>query len=728
MTQRTSHDAVGDRAAWRADAAQFDFWPRDLVDGARGWRPAALVGSVVEKAAAVRRAGMELWQGARQMAESALAAGRAPPSIARAADVSRFRQAIVQATADMRAAARTLAPPPSQQARETLAHWRGAVRQKTAELGTAVARDAARRTGAELNAWATAYRLRPLLRAASAAVRWGATQARGVDVRQAAVDVRRMAGAVRAAAEDAAKAAPAGAGAMAETFAALRAARLVGGVREMPIAARAAAVKAVGPPSELPIARRAREAAAMAVAKPVAPVARSAKYNPESAATMVRGIQRNPGEQSASSEPPKAKEEVVSGTTPAAPAVPARRPHTLSPEQDAARRSAWVAELQEVKEGLRNNAADVAVTLLGKPAMRTGTELRWGKNGSLAVSIAGPDRGKWFDHQAGTGGDVLKLIMERGGLPFGRAVAFAREKLGMPQPGAAKPLSHGERLALERRHAEMAERRTQEAAAHEATRHARHETVARRAAFVLERSKPADGSHPYLNAKGLPPAGERVDRRGRLRLPLQDHTGKVWSLQHIEQHADGSNSKRFLRASKAGGMFTVIGKVEPGKPVAFVEGHATGRSFHRATGLPVVVTYSVGNKQRVMTEWRQRDSKAVLVDAYDNDHHKPRRSPPQANAGLEMAERLRGEIGAVPVGPPFRSHDAGKDWNDYERQHGSAAMRETVRQQAPAAFSAAEPLQAAEAAYVERMKTPAAVRAAVAGMVPAAQQAPQQSA
>src|SRR6516162_5886192 len=57
----------------------------------------------------------------------------------------------------------------------------------------------------------------------------------------------------------------------------------------------------------------------------------------------------------------------------------------------------------------------VARRLLGEPNLRlsTRTELRFGTHGSVAVVIAGPKRGTWYDHEAGEGGGVLDLVRIR---------------------------------------------------------------------------------------------------------------------------------------------------------------------------------------------------------------------------------------------------------------------------------------------------------------------------
>lgn len=59
---------------------------------------------------------------------------------------------------------------------------------------------------------------------------------------------------------------------------------------------------------------------------------------------------------------------------------------------------------------------DVAERLLGQSnnALSSKAELRYGTHGSLSVKIAGPHAGTWRDHESGTGGGVLDLIVHYG--------------------------------------------------------------------------------------------------------------------------------------------------------------------------------------------------------------------------------------------------------------------------------------------------------------------------
>lgn len=338
----------------------------------------------------------------------------------------------------------------------------------------------------------------------------------------------------------------------------------------------------------------------------------------------------------------------------------------------AARKAEQAAHVQEVRDALRGNVEGVAERLLGKPAQRAGGQWRYGAKGSLSVAVRGAKRGLWRDHERGEGGDMLRLIQREQGLSFLPALAWAREHLGMPEPQYGKALSAEDRAKINAHLAASAEKRAKEDAAAAAIKAARHETVARRAAIAWEGSRPAPPDHPYLVRKGIEPHTARIDRRGRLRIAAVDAAGKVWSLQHID--ADGS--KRFLKGGRMDGMMHAIGNPEPGMPVAFAEGFATAASVREATGLPVVVAFNVGNKEKVVASWRAREPNRTLIDAADNDHGKTRLG--KINAGRDMAERLQRDVGAVPALPPFRPHDAGSDWNDFAKIHGKAAVADAI--------------------------------------------------
>lgn len=71
--------------------------------------------------------------------------------------------------------------------------------------------------------------------------------------------------------------------------------------------------------------------------------------------------------------------------------------------------------------------------LLGEPnrALSTKSQLRFGSHGSLAVEIAGPKAGEWFDHENQVGGGPLDLLKAKAGLADGDAAEWLRRQ-GIP--------------------------------------------------------------------------------------------------------------------------------------------------------------------------------------------------------------------------------------------------------------------------------------------------------
>ncbi|SDB71480.1 toprim domain-containing protein [Belnapia rosea] len=333
-------------------------------------------------------------------------------------------------------------------------------------------------------------------------------------------------------------------------------------------------------------------------------------------------------------------------------------------------------ELEQIQEGLRRSAGDLATRLLGTAGKRAGNDVRFGDTGKLRVTVAGRMIGRWHNYSSGNHGDMLKLIREHQGLSFVGALDYARSYLGMPQPDYARPMSADERKSI----AEQLQAKKKERAEIEAAEQRRIEAGYVRVAGTAKRlwdshaDRPAPADHPYIAKKGIDPEGLRVTRNGTLLVPVHDATGALQTLQRI--WPDGG--KRGLFGGRMRGGRLILGEVTPDKPVLFCEGVATGKSLQRSTGLPVVVCFSAGNLREVMREWRGQNPDQVLVTAGDNDHHKERLTPPKPNAGALTAERMRVELGAVPALPPFTERDPGTDWNDFEQSSGSAAVRQQI--------------------------------------------------
>jgi putative DNA primase/helicase len=85
------------------------------------------------------------------------------------------------------------------------------------------------------------------------------------------------------------------------------------------------------------------------------------------------------------------------------------------------------------KQILSDRIADIARRLLGDPNQRLSTraQLRFGRNGSVAIETAGPKAGTWFDHENGIGGGVRDLLRVRGGMEKPAATQWLRDEIGI---------------------------------------------------------------------------------------------------------------------------------------------------------------------------------------------------------------------------------------------------------------------------------------------------------
>lgn len=365
--------------------------------------------------------------------------------------------------------------------------------------------------------------------------------------------------------------------------------------------------------------------------------------------------------------------------------MPDGAPRRSRAEIEADRKEQDRLELREIRANLNGRVSKLAEQLLGAPQTKRGDEWEW--PGGLGVAVAGKDCGKWnVWNDPDAKGWPLDLIRWKLGGSFGEAVRYARDFLGMPARG--RTMSADERATLAARLDDERKQREAEAAQEAAEKARKQAKATETARAELKAAKPAPEDHPYLQAKGLPAAGWVVDRHNNLLVPAFNARGEHMANQQIAPDGGaawraavppwtGEGNKRFPANSPMDGLFCLIGgKQDPAKPMRFAEGAATGQSIAACTGEPVAITFSAGNMIKVMRAWRKRNPDQVMITAGDNDHHKPRQDPPKPNVGAEVAARLWSEIGAIPALPPFAEGDAGKDWNDFHRARGAAAVWE----------------------------------------------------
>jgi putative DNA primase/helicase len=241
-------------------------------------------------------------------------------------------------------------------------------------------------------------------------------------------------------------------------------------------------------------------------------------------------------------------------------------------------------------------------------------------------------------------------------------------------PEGQQPLSPAER-----------EQRRREIEAHKAQRD--QETQARyvkRAAWAVkiwQSASPADGSHSYLQRKGvgahslhLLPIWERRIFKDRvymesvwindvLLVPMKDSTGKIWNLQMIYPEkillGDEMRDRDFLPGARVPGLLHWIGQRT--KIVCIAEGYADAASIFEATGYRCFVAFSAGSLPPAALAVRAAlpDAKIVICGDHDRPDQNGRR------AGQEWANKAAELVGGFVALPPVESEFQKLDFNDY---------------------------------------------------------------
>lgn len=314
-------------------------------------------------------------------------------------------------------------------------------------------------------------------------------------------------------------------------------------------------------------------------------------------------------------------------------------------------RAAALMSIAEVAERLNDGIAELAYALLGKPnrGLSSAQQLRFGTKGSIAVEIAGEDRGRWYDHEAGTGGAGLELIRHHLGLEEKAAFDWARNWIGEPDIG------HGRMATPPIPNCTTAKPKTK-------TEKERAEKVAEIAADCQDiAGTPAKA---YLRNRGitaasLPPAlryrPNAHGRYGALVALATDADGAVHGLQQIFVTEDGHKAplKVQKRTNKAHDGWSDVAAVRlPGTaPIVLAEGVETALSVWQATGQETWACLGISNIGRAPVP-----ENAMVIVARDGD-------PPGSKADHQLKRALgilRGQGRRVAVAEP----PVGQDFND----------------------------------------------------------------
>jgi len=278
---------------------------------------------------------------------------------------------------------------------------------------------------------------------------------------------------------------------------------------------------------------------------------------------------------------------------------------------------------------IRARAAEVAEALRGPPTWRSRHEWRWGRRGSLALTVAGAKAGLWHDHESAEGGDLLALVMRERRCDFAEALSWARAFLGEPppsrEPRPAKPPPAPDDAA-------------REAAALGVWREAR-ENIAGTPGEVYLRGRGIDPARlPPHTGMTWPAALRWHAETGALLVAVNDAaSGLIRAVQRILLNPDGTprlradGSKMKLALGPIAGRAVRFGwHPDPDGRWALAEGVETALAAAMLLGVPCWASLGAANMPRIAPPaWARH----VTVVADHDDAG--------LRAALEAARRLR---------------------------------------------------------------------------------------
>ena len=311
------------------------------------------------------------------------------------------------------------------------------------------------------------------------------------------------------------------------------------------------------------------------------------------------------------------------------------------------------ASVADLAARVNNRMADLAQSLLSDPSPghSTKSQLRYGTKGSMAVEIAGPRAGRWYDHEAGIGGDGLELIRHHKSLSDTEARRWARDWIG-----------------------EIQHQPTPTVAAVSGTMDSK-----KAVAEIIARLEGIAGTpaETYLRSRGItmtPPDCIRYRRcasgkYGALVALATDEAGVVLAVQQIYLTDDGQKApvKVVKRTNKAvdGWSERAVVRLPGLAPPILCEGVENAVSIWRATGRETWACLGISNIARAPVP----SGKPLLIagdgDAPGSKAHQQRQS---------AVTLLRGRGHDVAVADP----PVGLDFNDMLRSSGEQAVRDLI--------------------------------------------------
>jgi len=184
----------------------------------------------------------------------------------------------------------------------------------------------------------------------------------------------------------------------------------------------------------------------------------------------------------------------------------------------------------------------------------------------------------------------------------------------------------------------------------------------------------ASASVEYLQKKGVKAyPGVKMDKRGRLVIPLQNENNEIRSIQRI----DSTGFKLLKKNAQKAGHYFVIGEnpLKNGEPILYAEGYSTSASVTEATGRPIVMAVDSGNMPHVAEKLKNLYPDSPHVFLGDDDRNN------KINKGqlkAEEAAKLTGGVFRVPEFNEEEKKSGLTDFNDLHQSRGLEAVRNQV--------------------------------------------------
>jgi hypothetical protein len=254
-----------------------------------------------------------------------------------------------------------------------------------------------------------------------------------------------------------------------------------------------------------------------------------------------------------------------------------------------------------------SSAEQIAEALIGaKATSRTGSEVRFRGKGSLSVVTAGAQRGSFYDHEAGVGGDIIDLVAHLRRCSIAEAAAWVRAFLGIDGNTPARPAAKAAPQAPE------VPTDPPDAVKIEEARGLWHGSVpiddTRAEAYLRGRGTDPDQLPAHTGLAGWPPTLRWHAGIGALLVAVNDtSTGLIVAVQRIyltrdgapKRRPDGRKIKLALGPTGNGNAVRFAWQPDPAGRWGVAEGAETALAAAQLFGLPVVASLGASNMAKV---------------------------------------------------------------------------------------------------------------------------------